>query len=507
MSTVARIGREYAAQIVAFAVAMADRLFIPAFLIRFLGVPEFSAWSIAIATGGFVSVLEFGLTRYYTNRLIYLVERGETEAAKHTYRVATTLLVMLVAAALAAIALAYPFLVKGVGEPRVDRILSAVVMPVTLAAAVLQMMALRQALYRAHRHFTTETLIRLAGEAARILAVVLSAWLGLGLLLTAWAWFFATVVFIVLPVGFHTFIRYRGFVEMPTRPPPGALSDVAGIAPGLWLQSMFTTLYASVPVLAIGATTSSPVLITQFVLMRTIANFVRQVQQMFANLFAIELARRAAADDDEGHARVFTEANRLLGVQSAIASATLFVLGAWLFKLWTGHAPLFDLRLLVLAVAPPLLVPASMLSIEALSYANRPWPVVRARLAQIAVTVLVFFLVPGNEIALRMMAALAIGEIVGLGLPLIAAVHSLNPAISRRSIASLTLMVMATVVASAIILEAVYNTSPLPALLRAPAALATAAVLGSAASIWIGLSGERRRQIAAAVRERMARSR
>lgn len=507
MSTVARMGREYFAQIVAFGVAMADRLFIPAFLIRYLGVPEFSAWSIAIATGGFVSVLEFGLTRYYTNRLIYQVERGDHVAARHTYRVATTLLVVLVAIALGAIALAYPYFVKGVGEQRVDHILPAVVVPVTLAAAVLQMMALRQALYRAHRHFTTETFIRLAGEAARILAVVLAAWFGLGLLVTAWAWFVATVVFIVVPIGLHTLVRYRGFVEVPTRPPAGALSEVAGIAPGLWLQSMFTTLYASVPVIAIGALTASPVLITQFVLMRTIANFVRQVQQMFANLFAIELARRAAAGDDEGHARVFTEANRLLGVQSAVASATLFVLGAWLFELWTGHSPLFDLRLLILAVAPPLLVPASMLSIEALSYANRPWPVVRARLAQVAVTVLVFFLTPGDEIALRMMAALAIGEILGLGLPLIVAVHRLNPAIAKRSITLLTIVVLATVAVSALILKAIYNGPPLPAPIRAPTALAAAILLGSGASFWIGLSGQRRRQIATAVRERIARAR
>lgn len=505
MTTFARIGREYVAQIVAFVVALADRVFIPAALIRYLGVPEFSAWSIAIATGAFISVLEFGLTRYYTNRLIFLVERGELAEAHRIYRVATTLLTVFVALALAGIALAFPYLVDGVGEPRVDRILPAMVVPITLAAAVLQLLALRQSLYRAHRHFTAETIVRLVGEAARISAVVLAAWLGAGMLLAAWLWFAATVAFVVVPIGAHTLHRYRGFVEAVALPRAGETSEVLKVSPGLWLQSMFATLYASVPVLVIGAITASPAVITQFVLMRTIANFVRQVQQMFANLFAIELARRVATGDHAGHAQIFGEANRLLGIQAAVASATLFVLGNELFALWTGRAELFDLTILLLAVAPPLLIPASLLSIEALAYANRPWPVVRARLMQLALTVVLFVALPIGDVAVRMMAALALGELAGLGLPLIFSVHALNPAIGKRSIAGLTFIVLAISAGSFGVIYAVANAPAIPAMLRFPVALLAAGALAAVASLWLGLSAPRRQQIFAMARGALGR--
>ena len=495
MSTFQRIGREYTAQIFAFVVALADRLFIPAVLIRYLGVAEFSAWSLAIATGAFVAVLEFGLTRYYTNRLIYLVERGETGEAQRVYRVATTLLVTSVAGALAIIALAFPYLVSGVGEPQVDRILSAAVVPITLAAAVLQLLALRHALYRAHRHYTAETIVRLIGDALRIAVVVLAAWLGAGLLAAAWLWFAATIAFVVLPISIDTLRRYPRFIEAPQLPRPEERADVAKVSPGLWLQSMFTTLYASVPVLVVGAVTASPAVITQFVLMRMIANFVRQVQQMFANLFAIELARRAAIGDQQGHAQIFGEVNRLLGIQAAVASAALIVLGQELFALWTGRTQLFDLTLLVLAVGPPLLVPASILSIEALSYANRPWPIVRARLIQFALTVTVFFVAPIDHVAVRMMAALAIGEVAGLGLPLIVSVHGLNPVIAKRSVAALTVVVMPMAAVSYLVISAVASAPVLPADMRFPAALAAAAVVALVASLALGVSAARRKQI------------
>lgn len=500
MSTAARIGREYAAQIVALLVAMADRLFIPAVLIRYLGIAEFSAWSIALATGAFIGVLEFGLTRYYTNRLLYLVERGEISEAQQVYRIATTLLLVLVVVAVAAISLAFPYFVDGVGDPVVDEILPAVVIPVTMAAAILQMLALRQALYRAHRHFTTETFIRLAGEAARIAAVTVSAWTGASLLLSAWLWFGATIAFIVIPIGLDTLRRYGGYVESPRKPPPGEFGTIARVAPGLWLQSMFTTLYASLPVLAIGAITGFPAIITQFVLMRTIANFVRQIQQMFANLFAIELARRAAIGDDAGHAQVFREASRLLGVQSAVSSALLIVLGDWLFGLWTGRTELFDLRLLLLAIAPPLIVPASMLSIEALSYANRPWPAVRARIAQAVLTIVLFFALPIEEVALRMMAALALGEIAGLGLPLMFAVSTLNSQISKRTIVGLSVVVAATTGASCAAIYFIDTASLVPAQLRHPVALGAGILIVVFASLFVGLSRARRAQLLAFAR-------
>ncbi|MFC4293986.1 lipopolysaccharide biosynthesis protein [Novosphingobium tardum] len=437
MSTFNRIGREYVAQVAAFVVALSDRLFIPAVFLRTLGVASFSAWSVAIAAGAFVSVLEFGVTRFYTNRLIALVEQNDHQAAHRMYREALTMIAVLVIFALTVIAVGFGYFVRGVGDPVLDRQLPFIAIPITLAAAVLQLLAVRQALYRAHRNFAVETWIRLGGEAARIAAVVLGALTGIGLLEIAWVWLGATIAFVFVPFSVHTRLLYRGFADRIGLPRGAEFVSMSRLAPGLWLQSMFMTLYATLPVMAIGALTAAPALIAQFVLMRTIANFVRQILQMFANVFGIELARRHAVGDHAGFAQVFGETNRFLAVQTAVATGALFVLGQPLFTVWTGKPELFDETMLLFAVLPPVLMPATMLSIEALAYANRPWPIVRGRVVQLVVSVALFFVLPAQNPALRMTEALAIGEIVGLSFPLMIAIGRFNPLIRMRSAAML----------------------------------------------------------------------
>lgn len=505
MTTFARIGREYVAQIAAFVVALSDRLFIPAVFLRMLGVASFSAWSIAIATGGFVSVLEFGVTRFFTNRLIELVERGEDEEAARVYRVAVTFLVAFVVVALTVIALCFGYLVKGVGDPVVDRQLPLLAIPVTLAAAVLQLISVRQALYRAHREFVAETWIRLVGEATRVAAVVIGALAGFDLLTVCWIWLAATLAFVVLPIWVHTRIRYPRFADRMSLPRHSESAEIVRVAPGLWLQLMFTTLFATLPVLAIGAISAAPAIIAQFVLMRTLANFVRQILQMFANVFAIELARRHARGDTGGFATTFKETNRFLAAQTAVASATLFVLAAPLFTMWTGRPQLYDPVMLLLAILPPLLFPSMMLTVEALAYANRPWPLVRARLLQVALTVATFALLSGWHAGLRMMTALFVGECIGMGLLMAFSIRNLNPLIGPAH--SLRLLVYSAVAASItfVIVDAAWYVSFGPPPVRLVFALAGGALAFAIAVPLVGMSADRRKLLIHAARSRLRR--
>lgn len=505
MSTFGRIGREYVAQIAAFVVALSDRLFIPAVFLRMLGVASFSAWSIAIATGGFVSVLEFGVTRFFTNRLIELVERGEHEEAARVYRVAMTFLLAFVVLALTVITLGFGYLVKGVGDPALDRQLPLLAIPVTLAAAVLQLIALRQALYRAHREFVVETWIRLAGEAARIATVVIGALAGFGLLAVCWLWLVATIAFVFVPIAAHTRIRFPGFADRTAVPRRAEAAVIARVAPGLWLQMMFTTLFATLPVIAIGAISATPAVIAQFVLMRTLANFVRQILQMFANVFGIELARRHARGDTDGYATTFMETNRFLAAQTAVASATLFVLAAPLFTVWTGRPLLYDPVMLLLAILPPLLFPSMMLTVEALAYANRPWPLVRARLVQLALTVATFAVLDGWPVGLRMMTALFVGEIIGMGLLLVFAMRGLNPLIGPSH--SIRLLAYSAIAAALtfVLVDAAWHAPIGPQPARLVMAMAAGAIGFAIVVPLVGMTGERRAALVRSARERLRR--
>ena len=501
MSTIGRIGREYVAQIAAFAVALSDRLFIPAVFLRTLGVASFSAWSIAIAMAGFVSVLEFGVTRYFTNRLIELVERGEREQAWLVYQIGTTFVVSFALVALLAIAAGFAPLVKGVGDPTIDRQLFWLALPVTLAAAAVQLIGLRQALYRAHCLFVAETWIRLAGEAARIATIVIAALIGASLFAVCWLWFAATVAFIVVPIGWDTRRRFPGFADRAAVPPRGEVRAMATLAPGLWLQLMFTTLFATLPIMAVGAISAAPAVIAQFVLMRTLANFVRQILQMFANVFGIELARRHARGDGEGFARTFMESNRFLAVQIAVASATLYVLAEPLFRLWTGRPELFDREMLLLAILPPLLFPATTLTIEALSYINRPWPVVRARLAQVAITVVTFVLLDSMSAGMRMMIALFVGEVAGMGIPLVFAIRDANRRIGLFHSLGLIGYAAAAAALTLGIVGAVWQT-PLQEWWRLGLAIVAGGATFVLAVLVVGMTAERRGSLLSLLRLR-----
>ncbi|MFN6935923.1 MAG: hypothetical protein ACK4NZ_12340, partial [Tsuneonella sp.] len=116
-----------------------------------------------------------------------------------------------------------------------------------------------------------------------------------------------------------------------------------------------------------------------------------------------------------------------------------------------------------------------------------------------------FFTLPVEQVALRMMAALAIGEVVGLGLPLVQAIHRLNPAISRLSMARLTALVLATAGVSYLILSATARVGSIPVPLRDPATLGVAALLALAASFWLGMSAGRRSQMIAQLRASIRR--
>lgn len=427
MSVSARISREYLLQIGAFAVAALDRLLLPALLLREMGVSAFAGWTVAIALAAFMPVLDFGLLRYASNRLLALRARGEVAEAVALYRKGSIALAVMVLLAMALLMGWATFVPPRSGDATVDAILPAVLVPVILAIGASMLIALRQALYRAHQLFARETVMRTGAELLRVLGLSAAALAGFDLIGLAWLWFALVLTGAVLPFVIDSRRKFPEFTLGWQRIDAGDVGDAAPVAPGYWMHAMGTSLFATLPILALGAIAASPAVVAQFALMRTIANLVRQVLQMFANVFGLECARRLAMKDGEGFASVFGEANRFLAVQASVVAVALLVLGEDLFGLWTGEAQFFDPMMLALAILPPILMPTMMLSTEALAYAERPWVVVWCRLAQFVVTVVLFLLLPFDNVGLKMMAALAAAEVFAFGLPLMFAMRGLEP--------------------------------------------------------------------------------
>lgn len=503
MSVIKRVGREYVTQIFAFTVALAERLIIPAVFLRYIGTGGFSGWSILVAAAGLIAALEFGLAKYYTNIIIKQVASGAHAAAQRSYREGTTLLTLAVALSTVGILVVFHFSAPSIGDVSVDRILKSAIIPIILASSIFQAFAIRYALYRAHQKFARETVLLSITQSLRVAVTAAAAFVGWGLLGISWAWFGATVICLIVPIVIDTSRQFRGFSVRPAIIATSSRRHLIRTSPGLWFQVTLQTAYTSLPVFALGFLSTSGNVIAQFVLMRTVANFVRQILQMFATVFGLELARRQATDDAVGVAMVYREANQFLAVQTAVATGVIMVLAPDLFALWTGKPELFSYMMLGLAVLPPLLAPAMILSLESLTYANLPWPIIRARMMQLALTAVLVVIIPIDQIGLRFMAALAVGEVVGFGVPLVFAMRKFNPLIRLNEQIGLLLRTAASVVLTVAILQCIWIVPGTLPLIRIGLGLPLGLFALGFCLIVFGIESHRRATVFAAITQRV----
>ncbi len=497
MAVLHRVGREYIWQVAAFLVVILDRLLIPGLLLRGLGVDGFAGWMIAVTFASLLTIFDLGSTRHFSTRMLALHAQGQQVQAIQAYRAGTALIAALTCVGGLLLVLWATLVPLQSGDAETNRTLLPLVVPIVLALVLQLMTGLRQSLYRAHQQFARETVIRTSADVVRVVAIATAAAMGASLVTLGWVWLVAVAVALLLPLFIDTRRRFPAFVLGRFAIDREQFSALIRIAPGYWLAAMAATLFAAAPILALGYFASAAAVVAQFALMRTIANLVRQVLQMFANVFGLELARRFAVGDSAGFAIVFSQSNRFLGVQAAVVAAILLVLGRDLFGLWTNQVALFDAGVLMLAILPPVLLPGMMLSTEALAYAERPWVLVRIRLIQLAISVAAYFTLAIADVALRMMAALAIGEVVGFGVPLMFAMRSLDRELLLRRQLQTVGYATAALIGASVIMAPLWLWPAQDIAVR----LMTGAALGAVAFVLIvaalGVDGTRRSQLIA----------
>ncbi len=424
MSVFKRIGREYVAQIIGFAVTVADRLLTAGILVRLWGAEGFAAWTVALSAAGMLALFDFGLTAYFSNRLFFAVEQKAIVRARHVFGAGNAALIVAGTVGFVIICVGFAATRPSPsGAP-----LFATMALLALAAAARQGMAVVIAVYRAHQDFFRQTMVTTLGDSVRIAATIAIAIVGGSILQVAAGYLVATLLSSVLLPLVDVARRYSGFayrVEAPDREERG-LAFVTSLR--YWLQGAVSTLVTFAPVFFLASAGAAAHALAQFALMRTLANLVRAVLQLFANVFGLEAARRIAVRDAPGFSQVYRESVIFLAVQTSVSAGVLAALAQPLFTVWTGDASLFDEMLLWLAIGPPLLLPSLSIAVQVLTCANMPTPLLHGRIAQLVITVGAFFVLPVPDTAMRMMLALAIGEIAGLGIPATRAIHAIDPA-------------------------------------------------------------------------------
>ena len=417
MKVASRIGRETFVQTIGFGVQLVERILLAGILVRLWGVDDFAAWSLAISAAGMLALFDFGVNLYFANRILFLVQQKDLSGARAMLSAGNLLMGIASLVGLIAVAIGMAaYLRDGVAIGTYDaRDIWIATMLLAGFAFLRASLTIQMSVYRAHEQFARQSVLWIVSDVLRVGLTLTVVLIGGSMIAAAAAQFVAGALFaawlllIEAPRRFPDFrYAYAGLARDDRR-------DGMTTSLGFWVQSAPNTALTYLPVMFLTAI-AGPATIAQFVLMRTLSNFMRAALIPFSITLGQESARRRALSDLAGESSTYREATFLLAAIGAVPAGLLIAMGPDLFALWTGQPILYDRDMMLLAIAPPLLLPSLMMAQAYLSTANDPWPIAAARLAQVALTILVFVLLPPADPALRMFAALAIGEILGLAL-------------------------------------------------------------------------------------------
>jgi O-antigen/teichoic acid export membrane protein len=406
-----RIFSEQVGQALYVATGFFDKLIVTALIFRVWEVKTFEAWSACLAFAAICSLFEFGFNIYFSNRIMFETEQGRQADLSRTYALGNTLfglcgLVSFIAMTAAALILA-PGGARAGGAATIAAIILSAVGSAKLA------MNATNALYRANRQYARYTLIQSVSEVGRIGLMVIAVLLGGGLVAAALFSSLAVIAIAVVFVLFDTRRRFYPHGHSFAVPKLAEMGDVMSMSTAYFAQMLPVVLWTSLPVLILQKMTLAAGLLASFILIRTLSNLARSPLQSFGVVFGQECGRRIAVADLPGALMVLKRGTRLFAAVSGLASGVLVAGGAQVIKLWTGNPAMFQAPLMAVAIAPMAIASASILTHNVLVASNAPYSAAAGRWLQMAVTVAVYLFAPIAQPPLRMMAALAAGEVLG----------------------------------------------------------------------------------------------
>lgn len=406
-----RVMIEQFGQALTIGAGLIDRVVLTGVLVRIWGDARFEVWSVCLAAAGLISLFDFGFGLYFNNRLMEEFEQNRLEDAKHTLFVSNTIFCAVGSLGfLGVVALSTFSSARGLqNEPTV--ILTVWVLAASSALRIAATGFL--SLYRANRQYARLAFFYAAGETTRIAGSIIACLLGGGLLVVALVGtLLAVLLQVIVPVidAVRRFHPHRiGFALMPR----GDVATVFLLSSGFFAQAVPVILLTSLPVLYLGQMNLGAGALATFVLMRTLSGLPRALLQQFGMVLGQECGRRVAVDDNQGALKIVGEGARLYSVLSGVAAGLVLSAGLEVVLLWTGSREYFEADYLAAAISPMLLGAFAVLAHNILTATNAPFFAAAGRWAQLALTALVTALLPVQDLALTMLIALSLGEVLG----------------------------------------------------------------------------------------------
>ncbi|MET4388000.1 O-antigen/teichoic acid export membrane protein [Bradyrhizobium sp. F1.4.3] len=377
--------------------ALTQQIVLIPFFLRYLGHETLSAWLTIFAAGSLVQAADPGLHVWSLNRFLSFKSRDDADRRTRRYFAGVLLLFIGVVGGLVSVIgillmLANPASVLGFrSEPGFDMALAIVM----LGLATTLPANLASSLFRARGLYGRVAAVQAWGTGLGQVAQVIAVFLTGNLLMVALA-------FVAGQVGVSAFIL---FSDLKRHFP--FLGGLPRRVSWRWARAQFTGAFpfgvmnfaevgmSYLSVLLIGALVSDRAAIAQWVLTRTVANFLRALCYQFSLPIAAELGHDHAVGARDSLRALY--AKGLFIVTFTVSLITGGLLSFWreFFELWTAGAIPYDATLAVMLIGGTCLVTPATFAMSYASYSDRGRLLLWTKSLQIAIFFgLAVFLIP-----------------------------------------------------------------------------------------------------------------
>lgn len=454
-----------ASQAFPFIANLIERVVLTAILLRAWNLDGFEYWSLAIAATGFLALFDAGCLFNFSNRMTEALVHGDERLGVAIFRQSNSVFVALGAlATLASAGVAFNRDIQqmfgldpGVFASQASHILFALGAASGVRLAYTNIFSV----YRAKRELARGTTLLAGVELARLAAVGLVVLLGASLAEAAWTHLALMAAGQLAIASLDIARRWPAYRFRTASPWDGALR-------GSWS----TSLLYSLPTIPAAAINHAPVLILggvaglgaglvgQFVLLRTLANFVRKTLFMVLNVIAMDLARHGMASGETRARALMAPVAALSAVAAGIFGGAVMSYGGPFIAIWAARGDIYDPWVLGVMLAPMVLTPTFIFSQAYLQLRNRPWVWTVGSFAHLAIALLLFWALKDVAVVLRLTIAIFAGEIIGLALPVLWAAQGYSAVKAVRqclagcalSLASCAAVVVASTILSRVII-------------------------------------------------------
>jgi O-antigen/teichoic acid export membrane protein len=413
--------KNFASQLLSLLISIGDRFLLTAVLLRMWPTDLFADWTTLLAWSGLLGLADLGFGIFVGNRLQKALGTGDNHGFQRQVGTAAFiyallgLLMVVTAALLAVLESASPFVaVSSLSTSEASLILFSLG---AMQAVTTTKSAFTQ-IYRAYGEYSRGIVIESVSSLCIVVASLAAALGGAGPRVMALTYIAAQLVF---AWGILLTDLRRRYPTLRLWPLPPSVSELreAGLAMRWYaLTYAAPTMWLQAPVLVLSALgLGGPVVVT-FVLHRTLVNFGRNIVAMLSTAGGVELAPHVHSGNTVLIERGMTYLGRSVAAIGGVMAAGLMTFGASIVQLWTGKSDLFDMSTLFWLVIPAIVVAPAIPLVYLAHLADIPKQQAIGQVTQTLVAIAVAVPLAGSFGAAGVAFAMAIGEIVSIGLVL-----------------------------------------------------------------------------------------